>query len=113
MDGKADKGPSRIKKASVAIFVGIAALGVVQPATADHGQRLPRCYEDEIFLVGVGDFGHGRWTRYDCVHPEDLTRMAKEDAGIGREIAEGICEHRRFWKREYGIGPIVSEACDG
>lgn len=33
--------------------------------------EIPRCVEDEM-IRGTGDFEDGRWTRYECVHPDNL-----------------------------------------
>jgi hypothetical protein len=34
--------------------------------------RLPTCAEDEPYLRGVGDFEHGYWSGYECVHIDDI-----------------------------------------
>ncbi len=94
----------------VGVFVGIF-LGASPVADASHRQPIPTCAEDHSLLVGKGDFGHGQYEYYECLRPEDITREAKLDAGIGAGLAEAICEHKRYWKRQHGIGPLVSEAC--
>lgn len=112
-DGEANPHYKRFKKASVVILVGMTALSLMgTPAHASHGKPLPRCYEDETLLVGKGDFSHGRYARYECVHPENLTAVSRDYPDVGAGIAEAICEHQRFWARMFGIGPIVEEACN-
>lgn len=90
------------------------AAGMSTGASAAHSPRvrIPHCAEDEAFLVGSGDFSRGRWTRYDCLHPEDLAGMAREDSGLARELVGGICEDaRRYFYRQWGLS-VMSEGCE-
>lgn len=50
--------------AAALIFLSMLVLFFV--ATA---QSVPRCGEDE-WLRGDGAFSGGKWTRYECSHPE-------------------------------------------
>ena len=58
----------------IVIFIGGILLVA---ATFDSGRPsdprpLPTCEEDEVYLVGRGEFTNGRWQYYECVHPDDL-----------------------------------------
>lgn len=106
--------PGRFVHALAAVAV-VAVIGSMAPATASHSDnRIPLCAEDEI-VRGVGDFSHGKWSRYVCIHPEnvaaEMIRQDYRDPTIYAPVRDSVCSHRRFWKREIGIVPAVSETC--
>ena len=88
---------------------------LVAPALGHHAGRVPACAEDEM-VAGRGDFEHGKWTRYVCVHPDDVVAETIENdhrnPAVHASVAGSVCEYRRFWKRQQGI-TILPEACDG
>ena len=47
------------------IALAIMLVAVSIALYIDHIITLPQCQED-VVLVGVGDFEHGRWTSYEC-----------------------------------------------
>lgn len=111
---KPRRGARMVAAVIVAAFgIGCADVGTAPPATAEHSPRvrIPHCAEDEGFLVGLGNFDGSTWDRYQCVHPENLGPMAREDAGLARGLVEGICENPRFWKRAYGL-TVMAEGCE-
>lgn len=83
-------------------------------AIAHHSGRVPACAEDEM-VQGEGNFEHGKWTRYVCVHPDDVVAETIENdyrnPAVHASVAGSVCENRRFWKRQQGI-TIIPESCD-
>jgi hypothetical protein len=65
-----------MKRAAAALlFVALLAGFGVGKATAGDGKvtvRIPVCQEDEQYLKGKGDFDGERWSRYVCIHPDNL-----------------------------------------
>jgi hypothetical protein len=50
----------------------LIGLGVANAGDNKVTVRIPTCQEDEIFLKGKGDFDGERWSRYVCIHPDNL-----------------------------------------
>jgi hypothetical protein len=44
-------------------------------ATDSTRVRVPVCAEDEPYLRGKGDYSDGAWSRYVCVHIDDIRRV--------------------------------------
>lgn len=88
---------------------------MVNVADAGHSGGVPACEEDEL-VAGRGNFEHGKWSRYVCVHPDDITSETIENdyrnPAVYATVVGSVCEHPRFWNREAGIRASVSETCD-
>lgn len=72
-----------MRKAAVALAATIALGGfglgqAIARASSEPAQsskisvKIPRCEEDEPYLLGKGDFDGERWARYVCVHVDEL-----------------------------------------
>lgn len=97
------------------VVVGLIIINVgmcVTPAVG-HNRNIPKCQEDEL-VQGVGNFENGRWTRYICVHPDDIVAETIENdyrnPAVYATVVGSVCEHKRFWYRQ-GIETVVTEAC--
>lgn len=90
----------------VGVFIGLSV-----PAIA-HSPA-PCAEEDMLKKLVVWSNGH---KHYKCVNTDDfIARFVTTEVNyqVDGAIQGDICNNRRYWKREYGIAPIVSEACDG
>lgn len=97
------------------VFGGAVGVGITAASAEEDRPRVPRCAEDEM-VDGRGDFENGRWSRYVCVHPEDVAAGEIEhhynDPTIYATVRGSVCEHGRFWRREVGIEPAAEETCN-
>ena len=48
---------------ALALWITVTIAGIA--ATVGYELRVPQCQED-VVLIGQGDFEHGRWTQYTC-----------------------------------------------
>lgn len=63
---KLQKVNAMMKELSIFIIaIAIFALAITAALYLEHLMTLPQCQED-VVLVGIGDFEHGRWTSYEC-----------------------------------------------
>lgn len=100
---------------AVILFANLVLFAFAMTAKAHHTKRVSACAEDEM-LAGAGNFRHGKWTRYVCVHPDDVTAETIENdwtnPAVYATVKGSVCDHPRFWYRQTGIS-IMPEACDG
>lgn len=98
-----------------ALVLLLVSTGPTLAVPTTHTKPMPRCHEDETLLLGYGDFEHGRWSDYMCVHPDDYISESIENGyrhpSVYVYVRGSVCEHRRFWNREVGIRPSVEETC--
>lgn len=88
-------------------------LGAVSGAQAHEVQRqeVPTCRTEEQIMVGKGDYSHGLWERYRCVHPDTYFRWHLPDSeGLHEVMVDTVCEYGRHWWREHGV-EAIPEAC--
>jgi hypothetical protein len=57
------------------VCVYALALSVHAIAADTVRVRIPTCAEDEPYLRGRGDYSGGAWSRYVCVHIDDIRRV--------------------------------------
>lgn len=55
-----------------ALLIGLASTAC-QVAASPTPTPIPHCEEDEL-IRGRGNYEHGVWDRYRCVHPDTITR---------------------------------------
>ena len=56
---------SRAEKITKALLIALVLLTLILQANLRSRPTIPTCQED-VVLVGVGDFEHGQWTAYEC-----------------------------------------------
>lgn len=97
-----------------AFLVGFAVCSSTEAQAHHWNHRVPVCAEDEV-MEGRGDFDHGKWSRYACIHPDTITSETIENdyrnPAVYAYVRGSVCEHPRFWNRQVGIS-VMPEACD-
>lgn len=100
-----------MKKMAAGLVAGLI-LGLAAPAlTHVPASACPA----EDMLKRVVDYGDGH-AHYRCVNTDDYiarTITRTQNYQVDGAIQGDVCNNRRYWERNYGIAPVVAEACEG
>lgn len=97
-----------MRKLALGLLAGLL-IGLTVPAVA----HAPHPCAAEDMLKHVVQYGDGH-AHYRCANTDDfIARFVLDGINyqVDAAIQKDICNHRRYWKRQYGIAPIVEEAC--
>ena len=89
-----------------------ATLIQMELASSTRTRTIPRCAEDEYYLIGQGAYNSetDRYERYECAHVDTIVGSVRNEPELARAFRFHVCENPRFWARNHGID-VMPEAC--